>query len=194
MVPFGPCPTVPAGQGIAAAWLEPGDRASPATCRARLEADRRLDGHDRRLRSRRAAARPASDDRDRQLPRGRARDQGAGRGPPRALERAALRRRQRRREGVQARPLVAAQEPRGSHRPPGRDPRRAPGRGREGPPRLGEEGDGPCDLQARPDRRQPSSSCSTGCSPASPAAVWNRSSASAARSANTARASSPPAA
>ena len=81
------------------------------------------------------------------------RDQGAGRGPTRALERAALGRRQRRREGVQGRPLVAAKEPRGPHRPPGRNPRRPADRRRESPPRLGAQGNGPRDLQAQPDRR-----------------------------------------
>ena len=30
MVPFGPCPTVPAGHGIPAAWLDPGSELEPA--------------------------------------------------------------------------------------------------------------------------------------------------------------------
>jgi transposase len=30
MVPFGPCPTVPAGHGIPAAWIEPGSELEPA--------------------------------------------------------------------------------------------------------------------------------------------------------------------
>ena len=30
MVPFGPCPTVPAGEGIEGAWLEPGSEIAPA--------------------------------------------------------------------------------------------------------------------------------------------------------------------
>ena len=30
MVPFGPCPTVPAGHGIQAAWLDPGLELEPA--------------------------------------------------------------------------------------------------------------------------------------------------------------------
>ena len=30
MVPFGPCPTVPAGHGIQAAWIEPGSELEPA--------------------------------------------------------------------------------------------------------------------------------------------------------------------
>jgi transposase len=30
MVPFGPCPTVPAGHGIPAAWIEPGSELDPA--------------------------------------------------------------------------------------------------------------------------------------------------------------------
>ena len=30
MVPFGPCPTVPAGHGIPAAWIEPGSDIDPA--------------------------------------------------------------------------------------------------------------------------------------------------------------------
>ncbi len=118
-------------------------RAPPATGRARLEADRGLDRHDRRLRSLGAPARPPGRDRDRQLPRHGARDQGTGRSPPRALERAARSRRQRHRQGVQGRPLVAAEEPRAPHRPPGRDPRRPADRGRKGAPRLGAQGDSP---------------------------------------------------
>jgi len=31
MVPFGPCPTVPAGEGIPGAWLAPGSELAPAT-------------------------------------------------------------------------------------------------------------------------------------------------------------------
>ena len=39
MVPFGPCPTVPAGEGIQAAWLEPGCELEPAiVARSRLTA------------------------------------------------------------------------------------------------------------------------------------------------------------
>ena len=40
-------------------------------------------------------------------------------------------------KAVQGRPLGAAEEPRGPHRPPGRHPRRAASRRREGPARLG---------------------------------------------------------
>ena len=59
MVPFGPCPTVPAGHGIPAAWLHRRPRARPGGRGARLQADRRLDGHDRRLRQIRPPPRPA---------------------------------------------------------------------------------------------------------------------------------------
>ena len=41
IVPFGPCPTVPAGQGIAATWLQPGIELHPhlvATSASRLTA------------------------------------------------------------------------------------------------------------------------------------------------------------
>jgi transposase len=79
---------------------------------------------------------------------------GAGRGPPRTLERAARSRRPLRRQAVQRQPLVAAEEPRRPHRPPGRHARRAAWRRRQDPACLGDEGDGPRDLRARPDRRR----------------------------------------
>ena len=39
MVPFGPCPTVPAGEGIPGAWLGPGSELEPTPVRARFPAD-----------------------------------------------------------------------------------------------------------------------------------------------------------
>ena len=38
MVPFGPCPKVPAGHGIPGAWLQPGLEIEPAVIRARRAA------------------------------------------------------------------------------------------------------------------------------------------------------------
>ena len=77
MVPFGPCPTVPAGHGIPGAWLQDGSEIEPAIVARASPAEGRLDGHDRRLRQERPRARAAGDDRDRQLPRRRVGDQGA---------------------------------------------------------------------------------------------------------------------
>ena len=52
MVPFGPCPTVAAGSGIQAAWIEPSREIEPVSSRA-PPAEGGLDGHDRRLRQER---------------------------------------------------------------------------------------------------------------------------------------------
>jgi hypothetical protein len=102
MVPFGPCPTVPAGEGIPGAWLQPELGLDPClVARATRLSAVSMDmtgGYDQE----RARARPASRDRDRQLSRRRAGDQGAGRGPPRALERTAPGGPGRRRQAVQA--------------------------------------------------------------------------------------------
>ena len=118
--------------------------------RARLEVARRLDGHDRRLRQVGPRARPAGSHLHGQLTRRATRDQGTGRGPPRALKRAAPRWRDRRRQAVQARPLGAVAQPRRSHRPASRHARRDPDRRREGRACLGDEGDGARDLRPRP--------------------------------------------
>jgi hypothetical protein len=65
MVPFGPCPTVPAGHGIQGAWLEPGSEIEPAIFARASPAEGGLDGHDRRVRQERSRARATGDDRDR---------------------------------------------------------------------------------------------------------------------------------
>ena len=125
MVPFGPCPTVPAGHGIPAAGSQDDRELDPAVVRARLQAARRLDGHDRRLRHLRPPPRAPGDHLHRPLSRGPARQPGAGRGPPRLLERAALPRRPARRQALQGRPLVrCSRSPRSS---PTSRPPRSPG-------------------------------------------------------------------
>ncbi len=100
-------------------------RARAGDRRARLQADRHLDGHDRRLRRLRPPPRAAGGHLHRPVPRGAARQPGAGRGPPSLLERAALPRRPGRRQALQGRPLVhCSRRPRSS---PTSRPPRSPG-------------------------------------------------------------------
>ena len=68
VVPFGACPTVPAGEGIPGALITDGTEIAPAIF-ARLEAARCLDGHGRGVRQFRPRARPPSGHLHRQLPR-----------------------------------------------------------------------------------------------------------------------------
>ena len=77
MVPFGPCPTVPAGHGIPRRVAHRRQRARPATRRARLPADRGLDGHDRRLRRVDAPPRATGRHLHRPVPRGAGAPRGA---------------------------------------------------------------------------------------------------------------------
>jgi hypothetical protein len=68
MVPFGPCPTVPAGEGIPGAWLQAGRELDPRLLAraSRLTAVSMDMTGGCRLRP---GSRPAGDDRDRQLSR-----------------------------------------------------------------------------------------------------------------------------
>ena len=191
MVPFGPCPTVPAGDGIPGAWLEPGLELEPAIlARAGLLRAVSMD-MGRRLREVGSRPRPAGGHLHRPVSRGAARQPGAGRGPPRVLERAALARRPGSRQALQGRPLVAAQEAREAHRRAGRHARPDQGRRRRGLARLHAQGSRPRHLRARPLARGRRGADHAAALAAWPAAASSRSSASAKRSANTATGSSP---
>ncbi len=152
MVPFGPCPIVPAGEGIRR--MAPGrQRDRAGDLRTRVPADRGLDGHDRRVRQERPRARAQATividnyhvvqlatkalDEVRREYWNELRHAGQA-GAAKA---------------VQARSLGAAQEPFRSHRPPSGHTRRDPGRRREGRACLDDERDGQSDLRPRPHRR-----------------------------------------
>jgi Helix-turn-helix domain of transposase family ISL3/Transposase len=154
MVPFGPCPTVPAGHGIHGAWLQPGSELDPAifarASRLRAVSMDMTGGYAKSVREHAPQAVICIDNYHVvQLAH-----EGAGRGSSRALERAAPRRQDRRRQAVQARPLGALAQPGRSHRPASRHACCDPHRRREGPARLGDEGDGQSDLRPRPHRQR----------------------------------------
>ena len=125
---------------------------------ARLQADRRLDGHDRRVRQISPPPRDAGDDLRRPLPRRAARQPGAGRGPPSLLERTALPRRPRRRQARSRTPAGAcSNDPRSSptSRPP-RSPGSRPPAARYGAPTRSRR---PSAASSRPASRSRTSRC-----------------------------------
>jgi transposase len=153
MVPFGPCPTVPAGEGIPGAWLAPGSELDPAlVARASRLTAVSMDmtgGYAASVRQHAPQATIVIDNYHVVQVATKALDE-VRHEHWNELRRAGE---TRCRQAVQARPLGAAEEPRRSDRLPDRHARRDPRRRREGRTRLGDEGDGQSDLRPRPHRR-----------------------------------------
>ena len=154
MVSFGPCPTVAAGHGIPGAWLQPDTEIQSAmfarASKLRAVSMDMTGGYAKSVRQHAPQAVICIDNYHVVQLATKALDE-VRREHCNELRAAG---RPRRRQAIQRQPLVAAEEPRRPHRPTGRHAHRAARRRREDPARLGDEGDGPRDLRARPERRR----------------------------------------